>query len=820
MEQCDSKNRECVEDENGAHCGGCKPHFIEENGECRAVKTCEDLGCADQHRQCTPATDTTDASCGDCIDEYIEKNGECVAPPLNCKPDSNFSILAQCNEQHRKCVQPDPQQDATCGECLDGYGENDQGKCQKPQSCEDLQCYNKGRRCLGDPPYQYCGSCLEGLIPSPTNPDECIKPLTCKDITCEADQFCIEGGPGEHAKCESPKCPAGQAWGGKGAGKHCVTCYANCSSDHPGETGRIWLYTLKNSDECICETKDGWYWDEGDRLAKQCDADHDGWVRMSARSFIESDDPALRANARCNLHVIDRFVLENEYKQQLTIYLCKGDPMFKREGQGMCDKVNPLPLYESVRNDDQKELNKAVDLPAYAVNGNGRKPRAKELNGLTKMCTIGGDYNDNGVSDISEWHEMPQGNMTAEQYVMAHFSYYIELYKGHYEPIPGKPYGKYVIQERNRCGDQVEFPLKYADTDGPYWRSCTRGRDTEYDPSDGPQHPDFNTDFEEWDCDNPKGGCLIPPPPTSEKPQGDHIPVHGLCEVQDKLPPTDAQCNDQNIQSNPGWFCVNNGIWRGMNHGSQFKCVVISPEPSTKQPVISPDDITNGKYRFNQCHVDCPENDPNCAADCTDNDCAQSSIPVAGQSNPYTPKLKCEVVAAPTTGMAGFVAVSWRSTPPYKNGCINEWTPDSVHGNTNGSDDEVVSAWRSLCPGWKEFPDVAKGQGDQTNFGKLQCGCGNNYGGVGCKTGCPDPDLHLSPTYKVSPRKGFWMCGSVVSTAYTNKALHGEFLEGELFTGKGPDGSNWSISGSIRPITDGTALCENNDCNSGWAIKP
>ena len=42
-----------------------------------------------------------------------------------------------------------------------------------------------------------------------------------------------------------------------------------------------------------------------------------------------------------------------------------------------------------------------------------------------------------------------------------------------------------------------------------------------------------------------------------------------------------------------------------------------------------------------------------------------------------------------------------------------------------------------MCPGYAEAPMGVLGLGHPNNFGKLLCGCGENYGGPQCDIGCP-----------------------------------------------------------------------------------
>ena len=97
--------------------------------------------------------------------------------------------------------------------------------------------------------------------------------------------------------------------------------------------------------------------------AYPCDDDGDGWIRESARAALTSDDPQVLDNARCDLRVVDRFVLENRTVNWF-------DPSTDCVGDAACSQhavvwlEDPLELYETDRNDDQGllELDKDVEL--------------------------------------------------------------------------------------------------------------------------------------------------------------------------------------------------------------------------------------------------------------------------------------------------------------------------------------------------------------------------------------------------------------------------------------------------------------------------
>ncbi len=827
LAQCEGQHRNCVQETDTAHCGACKADFLDESGSltvCRAVVECTGLDCASQNRECTEHTENADAFCGDCLSDYLEDQGGCYLP--NCEADAPGSLVASCQAEHRSCVNP-PDASASCGGCLEGYAENDLHDCQRITSCaaSDLNCEGKLRSCEGDWPFQQCGDCVSGAAPDPANPEACRTPLTCAELDCEEGQICREGSTGENAYCETPQCEEGQAWTEYGTPR-CVTCYVDCSGgEELGYTGRIWPYTEHQSLHCMCETLTGFYWEPGDNPSpRRCDRDNDGWVRDTARPYLESTDDALKENARCSLRTVDRFTLQNEYNQRLDIRLCGADGVYSlvREGnEGDCTSFATLDLYESVRNDDQVTLESgAFDtlVPSYIYDDQGtqtgRKLRAKEVNSLTKACVSKtADYNDNDLSDITEWQTGRFVNLSEDE-VMNAFSYFVELHRAWYEGVSGLT-GRYVISERSRC--ETDFAVTYGDSEtSQYWRECTRNRDASFNGNGDPEDPNYGLDFATWSCDTHSGSCPVPPPPTNNPPNVGLTPNHGLCNAAPL--PEDPECD----ASGP-WFCVENdegqvSVWRGMNHHSQFQCVVVNNESSTEEPRVTMTDVAlSGGYRFNACGVACPPGDESCSSDCAGEDCADSSeAPSTAGSNPNAPRIACAVSTTPGTDQVGFVSIrypSYDGTGAYEHGCINEWTPKRLAAqDPYGENDQEIIAWRSLCPGWTTNPHDTIGQGDGVNFGQLQCGCGNNYGGYSCEQGCPDDQLHLSSGYQATPRSGYWLCGDVAMSNYVEM----DAIEGPALIGNG-----YSLRGEIPSSTigGGTDLCENEGCTSGFSIR-
>lgn len=816
---CESHKRFCTPatTTSDASCGDCLDNFVDEDGTlstCRAVYTCDDLDCLVQHRECTPATSTSDAICNDCLEAYLEQDRECSEK--NCSVTEKGSILEICNVENRKCVTLDL--GAECGDCLGGYVQDPDGDCQEEKSCE--VCDSLNRECVMTGPY--CGDCKPGTFEDPQGQRRCIV-ITCADVSCDADQFCIEGSQEEPPRCIDSPCNTGQAVGYHTQPPACVDCTVTCNGE--GETGRIWPFALDQSDRCICETDSGYYWNEGiNRGARPCDADDDGWIRGPARHAVRSSDPALAENARCALRSIDRFVLENELGQRLPVFLCQGDPLYATDPADCPGGLLSLDLYETTRNDDQSILDsESAAAPPYSANmdgsGTGRPLRAEEINSLTRACVSqGADYNDNQLADIGEWHGMPNGSLQAEEKVYAEFSYLIELHRGFYEPGSlWASFGQYVIQERNRC-ELDAFFLNYGEEpDGhDYWRECTRSRDASFSGSGNPAQPDFGLDFARWSCKDESGGCPIPPPPTDSTPLGDQIPIHGMCQVP--IPPIDAECD----QADSPWLCVDGGVWRGMSHHSQFRCVVASDEPPADPPLeprVPLSRFSNtGDYLLNRCYLDCPEGDQTCASDCEGSGCNQSSRHVLERPNPSQAQFVCQVdTNPPSAGTVGIAAVNFIGPGEYQRGCIDEWTPTAP--GPDAANNPEIAGWRGLCPGWTRDPAGTIGKGTLTNFGRLQCGCIENYGGLDCNIGCPDHQLHVQyfdGEYKSSPREGFWMCADFAATAYTtNHETYGPALVGQTSS----DGV-YVLRGEV-PVspTDRAPLCENEDCATGFALR-
>lgn len=438
-----------------------------------ADDTCQDLGCAPSQRCELPAGEAPGRCLPECEGGLLWDGAACVAGELaTCAPlPAPGSIQARCEMEHRRCEEPFAGL-ARCEGCVDGYVEVD-GVCEARRTCSELRCSLENRSCAPTPNAR-CTGCLLGF----TLEGETCRPVkTCAETQCMPGSTCVES-PEADAFCRVGDCVAGEA--PKATGSGCVRCILDCAG-RPGGTGRIYEGLATLADTCICETTPGWFWDEGASGGgdiRPCDEDEDGWVRVTARSALErTEDRAIAANARCELHRVDRFELRNDSGESKEVIL-----------------PQPVGLYEPERLDDPELLADALAqgvLPAYP----GRTLRAEELNTLTKACVWKAtpeekaDFNQNGIEDVDEAHLDPALDAPTDPLSPLYdFTYFIELQRGWYEPArSAEGWGRYVIAERSRqsqaTGPAGRLALAPAPEDGgDYWRVCERQVDTGFVP--------------------------------------------------------------------------------------------------------------------------------------------------------------------------------------------------------------------------------------------------------------------------------------------------------------------------------------------------
>lgn len=765
--------RDCAPDTVGCPCvdSACEGGLICDEGACQPANDCAAAGCA-EFQQCEASADGQDARCleactdGRVWDPVAERCQRAVA---SCDPDAPGSIAATCADAQRTCVTQDGS--AACGPCLAGFIEdgdrciaNPQATCAPGNESIADDCAAAHRACVDDADGARCGDCLAGFVLDPAT-DACT-PID--DFgACDSTEDCPDG---LHCTArqpgEEPRCLPAACGVGETFDLRAQACTDRCECAGPGLTGTPWPVTDWNGD-CLCETTPGFFFNTSasSRTAEPCDADGDGWTRRSAFAHITAEDDAVRLNARCDLRTIDTIRLVNEYGQRLDLTVATLT-------NGTRDFE---PMYETDESDDAAEAEERQSVPYGA-----RRLQAAELNPLTKACvSTRDDYNDNGISDVREHQRAVPEPQRAWMATFVAASYFVELHTGRWEPPAAGTHGRYVITERSRC--DARFGLGYDASEGPYGASCARRRDSGYSPAEP-----VGYDFQRWSCANPDGACapLAPPVPAISV---DGVPPHGLCDERGEDPEE----------------------WRGMGHASQFKCVEIVSDQEPQLEI----------YQRPRAALQLTAGD---AGRLSLNVCALDPADAPADGNPLQPGVTCNHTVAEVAadrealiGAVGLAAV--RFTPynapaEYAGGCIDE-----------------AAEWPQLCPGFDPaVPAATVKESNASNFGKIICGCGLNYGGPGCDLGCPDEQLHVGGTNDrpgcvngycvVAPdgedggRSGAWLCGGFVNTSYQQidpelgGALHGEgalLLDGAALEGR------FTVRGQVPVFgTDGTPLCE------------
>lgn len=690
---CDSSSlcQQCAADVAGCACdnGSCLGGLVCETGNCRDAKTCADLvtaGACAQNQACVEGAGS-DATCtvDTCITGFYWNGvgctacagGDCSSIP-SCGDLADGGLGADCAAQNRECIPSG--QTGSCGACLQGFTQNGAGACVAVPRCGSTTCALS----------QYC--------------DRTGTP-TCRDLPCD-------GGTAMESTTMI-----------------CTAC-GTCSGE--GLSGRVWPYR-SNDGACVCETLDNYFILAGAGSVQKCDSDGDGWVNEQAETVTA--DSALRNNSRCAIRTADRVRLFDEYGVSIDILSCgpgllkasrpgpdggypngglpllaDGGVLPLADGDAACPAPVPLRLLETERNDTGLNANPAR-FPTYPYAagdaGTGRLLIAAEVNSLTKACVSAvGDFDHDGVSDIDQKQSLavattPATPSSGDQARLRSFAYFIELEESYWQSSGTGNEGVLVIKERNRCNmGTADFPLRYdplvvppSTSDGytftndkPYWRTCSRNRDADF--STNLQPP--NSDFEQWSCDATSGACFpLPPPPHASRlfPQGidtEYFRNFGLCRLNGALPA--------------------DGLWRGLHHQSQFKCVATTGQPSATPPTYTSTTFIPGAVNamtFNACTT------RQCNS-LTDPTCRKA---LGSGKQTLQPILDCTAVTAVSDNVVGFAAVNFQTQAShvYTRGCIDE-------GTQWGND---------LCP-YPQFS--ASDGGDLGNFGRYSCyGKGTNF---------------------------------------------------------------------------------------------
>jgi cysteine-rich repeat protein len=450
---------------------------------------------------------------------------------------------------------------------------------------------------------------------------------------------------------------------------------------------------------CICETKEGYFWEASSGKSEPCDGDGDGWIRQTALDAMRSDDPVIKANARCAsvLHRVDMLGLITEQGVALPIDITTVlAPSIFKAATLYQDGVGGVVLTEPLLYDSEELLAGQVATGGFPNFAGGRAPKAAELNPLTKSCvSAGADFNGNGIADVEEWPGHAKAKPDAISQLAIKFSYWIELHRGWWAKAPppvtlpvgatpvdpaeaATPVGVYFIAEKHRAllapGPTQLALVEPTTTSQGYWRQCRRQVASDYKTAVNDGATTIGFDFASWSHQSPAWG-------------------------------------------------------QGMTHHSQFHCAVIAAvdavlSESEKQFKIRSSELDK-KWTVNECkygassHAPLPISATQITAFDDKSQARNPSDPVASGCS----------VAAPSTGAAYWLVA--RYTPyikaeDYGRGCINE----------------CIDAVVDTCPYVLNDPhSMYACIGNKDNSGAAMCTCNNGYYGEpakGCAPKCGD----------------------------------------------------------------------------------
>jgi hypothetical protein len=168
--------------------------------------------------------------------------------------------------------------------------------------------------------------------------------------------------------------------------------------------------------------------------------------------------------------------------------------------------------------------------------------------------------------------------------------------------------------------------------------------------------------------------------------------------------------------------------------------------------------------------------------DWTPNVCSAQpgTSPAPGESpvNPAFGIVDCQPTAAAgiepglywmAVGYESFACSSAVAETPtdYVRGCVNECAELTVAACPNYDPTTPAGSERYQCD-----------DESRTAFGRLECGCGRNYGGANCEIGCPGDGTLTSEDFSIETRSGYWMCGRVLATSGERLSGNGYTLDG------------------------------------------
>jgi hypothetical protein len=744
---------------------------------CREPTSCEQAGCA-QYQLCDQPAGA-DATClADCEDGFGFDGEGCVPTP-SC--DADAPGFVDCG--NRVCTELAGAVD--CGDCLPGLVESD-GEC-KENNCETLCGSNVV--CEGEdagPIDCETSLCEEGFVPDPIG-DGCIEWRTCADLSCGANEYCLESTPTRAAEClvASP-CGAKEVATSDGS---CATC-SNCFDDGEGAPALPGVTGVGNAGYaegaiCVCDLEDGWF-QSIDGEVKRCDNDGDGWANADILPVLrlEGGNNPFAREQRCGIRRVDRFELrsddwrpglETAESRQVSV-----EEVATRLGLLGTNAVLSDPagrLYVELIEPESLDVPDALDRryttlqpglrlreygdvePEPTDGGPSPSPRftAAEVNPLTKACNHDDDdLNLDGVRDVSQFQGAYPSDAVAGVLdalpVFYGMAYFLELNHSWYEPEVGTPFGKYVIAERKRVSepdDPLALGLVGPQQEGTgYWRECRRSRRASFSMTE----KTINHDFGLWgECVSDEGACEV---------------LAGGIAYDGRVLHTE-NLRDAGPDLGPG----GEAVFPGMNHSSQFACRSLDEVPAEER---------HRRRAEGEVQQFC-----------------RRMASSAGGGNPASADIDCGRSGSPNVDGFNYWMASGRG--PYL-------TPAQYSG---GCVDESVE-WSRLC-----LVDSATTAPEE--FGRLACGCGRYRGGSNCEVICTPletissreavradagPDLGF-----IFTERGRWACAGTDEMAAS--------LTGGSFT----------LRGTTR-ATPGpeSTLCEGagtpSACDTGFKLSP
>jgi formylglycine-generating enzyme required for sulfatase activity len=142
LNTCEAEHRGCrMVDEKSAECTECEAGYVDVNGICEKIITCEMLICEKDHKECE---DKPNGHCTDCF-EGFEKNivtGECSCPSgkiLNYETGACESLI-KCSDitclEDEFCLKETLSTHALCSRCEEGFAwDNHKSKCVQCPLC-------------------------------------------------------------------------------------------------------------------------------------------------------------------------------------------------------------------------------------------------------------------------------------------------------------------------------------------------------------------------------------------------------------------------------------------------------------------------------------------------------------------------------------------------------------------------------------------------------------------------------------------------------------------------------------------------------------